>query len=85
MEGSHHEQNYGRTFIRVLPDGFSSVVRFFPPAFRRILLDHLLTSFFGEVLRIGSPDYVPDIADVLRARQKSVGITETRFTMGQLS
>jgi guanine nucleotide-binding protein subunit alpha len=41
--------------------------------------------FFGEVIRIGSPDYLPAVTDVLRARQKSVGITETRFTMGQLS
>ncbi|TEB37720.1 heterotrimeric G-protein alpha subunit, GPA3-like protein [Coprinellus micaceus] len=41
--------------------------------------------FFGEVLRIGTPGYLPNETDVLRARQKSVGITETRFTMGQLS
>ncbi|KAF9457025.1 heterotrimeric G protein alpha subunit A [Collybia nuda] len=41
--------------------------------------------FFGEVLRIGTPGYLPDETDVLRARQKSLGITETRFTMGQLS
>ena len=45
----------------------------------------LLVSFFGEVNRIGSEDYLPDVTDVLRARQKSVGITETRFSMGQLS
>jgi len=42
-------------------------------------------SFFSEVLRIGSPGYLPNETDVLRARQKSVGITETRFSMGQLS
>ncbi|KAJ8091038.1 Guanine nucleotide-binding protein alpha-2 subunit [Marasmius tenuissimus] len=41
--------------------------------------------FFTEVLRIGSPDYLPNEMDVLRARQKSTGITETRFSMGQLS
>lgn len=41
--------------------------------------------FFAEVLRIGSPDYLPTEMDVLRARQKSTGITETRFSMGQLS
>ena len=41
--------------------------------------------FFGEVLRIGKFDYIPNETDVLRARQKSVGIVETRFTMGQLS
>ncbi|KAI3595889.1 heterotrimeric g-protein alpha gpa3-like protein [Moniliophthora roreri] len=41
--------------------------------------------FFSQVLRIGSPDYVPTEMDILRARQKSTGITETRFSMGQLS
>ncbi|TFK34414.1 heterotrimeric G-protein alpha subunit, GPA3-like protein [Crucibulum laeve] len=41
--------------------------------------------FFGEVLRIGSPGYLPNETDVLRARQKTYGISETRFTMGQLS
>ncbi|KAF8176977.1 heterotrimeric G-protein alpha subunit, GPA3-like protein [Pholiota molesta] len=41
--------------------------------------------FFSEVLRIGSPGYLPNETDVLRARQKSVGIAETRFQMGQLS
>ena len=42
-------------------------------------------SFFAEVLRIGTPGYLPNETDVLRARQKSVGITETRFSMGELS
>ncbi|CAL1711805.1 unnamed protein product [Somion occarium] len=41
--------------------------------------------FFTEALRIGTPDYVPTETDVLRARQKSTGITETRFTLGPLS
>jgi hypothetical protein len=44
-----------------------------------------LASFFGEVIRIGSPDYLRDVADVLRARQKSVGIMGTRFTVDQRS
>src|SRR5262245_5579994 len=43
------------------------------------------TSFFGEVQRIGTSNYVPTETDVLRARAKSTGITETRFNMGQLS
>ena len=42
-------------------------------------------SFFDEVLRIAAPDYIPIEADVLRARTKTTGIYETRFTMGQLS
>ena len=42
-------------------------------------------SFFEEVSRIGGVNYVPTETDVLRARAKSTGITETRFNMGQLS
>ncbi|TFK68997.1 heterotrimeric G-protein alpha subunit, GPA3-like protein [Pluteus cervinus] len=41
--------------------------------------------FFSEVLRIGAPNYLPNETDVLRARQQSMGITETRFSMGTLS
>ncbi|KAF9260798.1 heterotrimeric G-protein alpha subunit, GPA3-like protein [Marasmius fiardii PR-910] len=41
--------------------------------------------FFSEILRIGSPEYVPSEIDVLRARQKTTSITETRFEMGRLS
>ncbi|KAI0061797.1 G-protein alpha subunit [Artomyces pyxidatus] len=41
--------------------------------------------FFAEALRIGSSTYVPTKEDVLRARAKSTGITETRFNMGALS
>ena len=44
-----------------------------------------ILSFFGEVVRIGGPAYIPTETDVLRARAKSTGITETRFNMGQLS
>ncbi|KAF9245430.1 guanine nucleotide binding protein, alpha subunit [Melanogaster broomeanus] len=40
--------------------------------------------FFAEVLRIGAPDYLPTESDVLRARLKTMGVTETRFTMDQL-
>ncbi|TAQ88043.1 hypothetical protein B7494_g3633 [Chlorociboria aeruginascens] len=41
--------------------------------------------FFEEALRIASPDYIPVEMDVLRARTKTTGIYETRFTMGSLS
>lgn len=41
--------------------------------------------FFDEIRRIASPEYVPNEADVLRARSKTTGIAETRFNMGQLS
>lgn len=43
------------------------------------------TYFFANIRRISEPGYVPDEADVLRARTKTTGITETRFNMGQLS
>jgi guanine nucleotide-binding protein G(i) subunit alpha len=42
-------------------------------------------SFFEEAQRRATPDYTPTEADVLRARTKTTGIYETRFTMGQLS
>lgn len=42
-------------------------------------------SFFEEAIRISSPEYIPVEADVLRARTKTTGIYETRFTMGSLS
>jgi guanine nucleotide-binding protein subunit alpha len=42
-------------------------------------------SFFEQALRITTPDYIPTETDVLRARTKTTGIYETRFTMGQLS
>lgn len=42
-------------------------------------------SFFSQVRRIGADDYTPSVQDVLRARSKTTGISETRFNMGQLS
>lgn len=41
--------------------------------------------FFEEAHRIGHRDYIPTESDVLRARTKTTGIYETRFSMGQLS
>ena len=41
--------------------------------------------FFDEAPRIGQQDYIPTEADVLRARTKTTGIYETRFSMGTLS
>lgn len=43
------------------------------------------TYFFANIRKIAASDYVPDEADVLRARTKTTGISETRFNMGQLS
>ncbi|KAF8635781.1 hypothetical protein AX17_003857 [Amanita inopinata Kibby_2008] len=63
------------------------------PAVRKIIDEHvskfyLMDSaeyFFEHVQRIGYKDYLPSETDVLRARRKTFGITETRFNMGQLS
>lgn len=41
--------------------------------------------FFDQVGRIGASDYVPNESDVLRARTKTTGISETKFKSGQLS
>ncbi|ORZ36392.1 guanine nucleotide-binding protein alpha-3 subunit [Catenaria anguillulae PL171] len=40
--------------------------------------------FFAEIRRISGGEYIPNEQDVLRARIKTTGIIETRFTMGQL-
>ncbi|KAL0077145.1 G protein alpha subunit [Phycomyces blakesleeanus] len=36
--------------------------------------------FFDEIKRIGESDYLPTTQDVLQARSKTTGITETRFS-----
>jgi guanine nucleotide-binding protein G(i) subunit alpha len=41
--------------------------------------------FFEAAIRIAASNYVPSKEDVLRARAKTTAITETRFSMGQLS
>jgi guanine nucleotide-binding protein subunit alpha len=42
-------------------------------------------SFFNEISRIASPDYLPDESDILRSRTKRSGIYETQINLGQLS
>ncbi|KAI5478480.1 G protein alpha subunit [Pseudohyphozyma bogoriensis] len=41
--------------------------------------------FFDEVKRVGSVGYIPNEADVLHARTKTTGISETKFKSGQLN
>ncbi|CAN6629453.1 guanine nucleotide-binding protein alpha-2 subunit [Trichomonascus vanleenenianus] len=41
--------------------------------------------FFANVQRIGHPDYIPNVADILRARIKTTGIYETKFDMGGMN
>jgi guanine nucleotide-binding protein subunit alpha len=71
------------TLKRILLDGLCTLVWLTHSSLERTMLT--ATSFFDEVGRIAAPDYVPHEADVLRARTKTTGIYETRFSMGQLS
>lgn len=41
--------------------------------------------FFNNVDRIGGNDYIPNVADILRARIKTTGIYDTKFEMGKLN
>ncbi|KAI8869627.1 G protein alpha subunit [Ramicandelaber brevisporus] len=41
--------------------------------------------FFENIQRIGEPDYIPTVEDVLRVRSRTTGILETKFTMGVLN
>lgn len=42
-------------------------------------------SFFNSLDRIASPDYIATDQDILRTRQKSTGITEFSFKLGELT
>lgn len=44
-----------------------------------------LLSFFEDVDRLFSPQYVPTDQDVLRSRLRTTGITETIFDLGSLT
>ncbi|KAK4688711.1 hypothetical protein P7C73_g1409, partial [Tremellales sp. Uapishka_1] len=41
--------------------------------------------FFNAITRIAQPNYMPTDQDILRARVKTTGITETHFTIGELT
>lgn len=41
--------------------------------------------FFDNCMRIASPSYVPTENDVLLARSQTMGVSETRFSMGNMS
>ncbi|KAF8989496.1 heterotrimeric G-protein alpha subunit, GPA3-like protein [Cyathus striatus] len=83
--------NRGLTFNHEIAEAIDVLWR--DPVITRVMDEHsdefyLMDSanyFFKEVMRIGEPDYLPNQDDVLRARQKTYGITETKFMMGQLS
>ncbi|WWD17304.1 hypothetical protein CI109_101744 [Kwoniella shandongensis] len=41
--------------------------------------------YFDAIARIAQPDYMPSDQDILRARVKTTGITETHFKIGELT
>ncbi|KAJ3291391.1 Guanine nucleotide-binding protein alpha-2 subunit [Borealophlyctis nickersoniae] len=79
--------------FRITPEVAEAIHAIFNDPTTTIAIDrsneyYLLDSapyFFSEIQRIGSPDYIPSEQDILRARVKTTGITETRFSMGQLN
>lgn len=44
-----------------------------------------MTSFLSDARRVSKPEYLPSTDDVLHARLKTTGISETYFLMGQLN
>jgi hypothetical protein len=88
MERSRYSHNNGRLLKRLLPHGLRCIVGYHRDTVAAQIAWMMLTpffSFFSEVLRIGSPGYLPNDTDVLCARQRGVDVTETKFTMGGLA
>ncbi len=83
-----HHQKQNEYFLYIMPS-FASVLSTYPtvltPAVYACLLAICICSFFAEANRIAASIYLPSMEDVLRARAKTTGITETRFPVGQLS
>ena len=55
---------------------------------RLIQVNYIIDSapyFFNQVERIARPDYIPTVTDVLKARVKTTGISETKFKMGNIA
>ena len=52
-----------------------------------VLSQHMLTppSFFTSLDRIFAPGWLPDNQDMLQARLRTTGITETLFELGQMN
>lgn len=94
MEGWRHSPFTGPGSKRVLSYGFGTLVGLvvssslqirLTPLFTYFMYIYIYISFFENVRRIGRSDYIPNEQDVLRARSKTTGITETRFRMGQMN
>ncbi|KAK9736282.1 guanine nucleotide-binding protein subunit alpha [Basidiobolus ranarum] len=52
---------------------------------REFQLNDSAKYYFDSIDRIGQPDYVPNDQDVLRSRVKTTGITETTFSIGNVT
>ena len=46
---------------------------------------HTRDSFFADIDRLFTKDYIPNDQDVLRSRLRTTGITETIFELGSLT
>ena len=52
---------------------------------REYQLSDSAAHFFNSLARIGVADYIPTTDDIIRVRIQTVGITETKFKVGQIS
>lgn len=48
---------------------------------RRVRLEDSPGFYLNDIRRVTAPDYIPTIADVLKARLKTLGVVEHRFTL----
>lgn len=49
------------------------------------MLIYIFSSFYDSLDRIFTPNWLPDNQDMLQARLRTTGITETLFELGQMN
>jgi guanine nucleotide-binding protein subunit alpha len=52
---------------------------------REFQLNDSATYYFNSIERMAQPNYLPNDQDILRSRVKTTGITETMFSVGELT
>ena len=62
---------------------YSSMI--YPERYGRELVFLTWISYYANIDRLFSRDYIPNDQDVLRSRLRTTGITETLFELGQLN